>query len=131
MHYVLDTHVMVWFLAGDPALSVRARDLCASPGSILLIPAITVLEACNMLARGRASLTEQEYLSGIESDPRITFLPLSYSTARLAATLTDLPEIHDRLIVASAVEAQRQFPDVALVTKDARIHSTQHVKVLW
>ncbi len=55
---VLDTHVWIWLVAGDPTLSAGARDAieaAAADGSVL-VPAISVWEVALLESRGRVVL---------------------------------------------------------------------------
>lgn len=129
--FVLDTHVLVWFMSADPKLSKRAKDICASRDNVLFLPAIAILETCNLIDRGRSSIRRADYLYSIQHDPRIRIIPIDMQCAIVASQLENLPEIHDRLIVASALVARHMHPDVALVTCDAHIRQTQYIPLIW
>ena len=43
--YVLDTHVLVWHLEGNPRLGVKAKEIIEDPLSRLVLPIIALAEA--------------------------------------------------------------------------------------
>lgn len=45
MKYVIDTHALIWFLEGNPRLSINAKAILSHPDSQLIIPATTLAEA--------------------------------------------------------------------------------------
>src|SRR5258708_6086862 len=62
---------------------------------------------------------------------RITFLPLDRAIIERSNSLTTIGEMHDRQIVATALELQDQSETVAVLTKDANITASGVVAILW
>ena len=56
MRLLLDTHTAIWALAGDRALSTRARDLLVSGGHEVLLSAVVSLEIAVKSAIGKLDL---------------------------------------------------------------------------
>jgi PIN domain nuclease of toxin-antitoxin system len=46
MKYVVDTHALIWFLAGSPRLGVNAASVLSDPASELILPATVLAEIC-------------------------------------------------------------------------------------
>ena len=130
MRAVLDTHIWVWWLTGDPALTARERtalDGAANAGDLCLA-AISLWEAQMLHARGRLSLPVPlpDWLQRAAAPPVVTVLPLD---VQVVTTLAKLPErFHgdpaDRLIVATA--RAHQLP---LATHDTRIRASRTVRI--
>ena len=111
MSLLLDTHVVLWWLADDPALSDDIKNkldhepgVCFSPATIW---EVTIKQAIGKL-KGPADLPERIRDSGFAE------LPI---TAEHALVAGRLPLIHrdpfDRMLVAQA-----QCEDLTLVTTD-------------
>ena len=131
MKALLDTHMWVWWLTGDLALTARERaalDAGAAVGSLFL-SAISLWEAQMLHAKGRLELplAFPNWLQRATAPPVVIVLPLDIP---VIAALDNLPDrFHgdpaDRLIVATA--RAHQLP---LATHDARIRRSRTVR-LW
>lgn len=131
---VLDTHVWVWFLAGDARLRMTAREAITAAGDErrVLVPAIAVWEVSMLEAKRRlvfGSLCE-EWVETALAHPGFELAPL---TPSIAVASNRLPEgFHgdpaDRMIVATA-----RALAATLVTRDRRMLGygrRGHVKTL-
>lgn len=131
---ILDTHVWVWLVAGDAALSSAARDAIernAVDGAVL-VPAIAVWEVAMLDARGRLVLGKPvlQWVEDALSAPGLGLAPFSPDVAvesvRLPPPFHDDPA--DRMIVATA-----RIAGATLVTRDRTIldyGARGHVAVL-
>jgi PIN domain nuclease of toxin-antitoxin system len=127
---LLDTHIWVWWLTGDPALTVRERaalDTAANAGGLCLA-AISLWEAQMLHARRRLALPVAfpDWLRRAAAPPVVTILPLDVP---VVTALDKLPErFHgdpaDRLIVATA-----KAHELPLATHDTRIRASRTVRV--
>ncbi|MFC1526586.1 type II toxin-antitoxin system VapC family toxin [Candidatus Latescibacterota bacterium] len=116
---VLDTHVWIWLLNGDRALSPQAREAAraaAETGQVLVSP-ISVWEVGMLEARGRISFGADvgEWVRQGLAAPGICLAPLTpqiaLASSRLPGSIPGDPA--DRLIVATA-----RAHDAVLVTRD-------------
>lgn len=131
MRLLLDTHMWVWWLTGDPALSTRERaslDAGAQAGGLCLA-AISLWEAQMLHARQRLQLPIPlaDWLRRAAAAAVVTVLPLDVP---VIVALDSLPgRFHgdpaDRLIVATA--RTHRLP---LATRDVRIRRSRTVR-LW
>lgn len=112
MTLLLDTHVLLWWLADDPQLSARARERIADPQTVVFVSAVTAWEIGIKKALGKISapddLAEQVDAGGFSE------LPITIADGLLAASL---PPVHDdpfdRMLVC---QAQRN--GLTVVTRD-------------
>ncbi len=114
MRLLLDTHVLLWWLADDPALSEQARQLIANEPEVF-VSAASAWEIAIKRALGK--LEAPEDLLEVLDTGGIVRLPIDFEHAITAGAL---PRHHDdpfdRMLVA---QAQRE--GLALMTSDARI----------
>ncbi|SDL80688.1 PIN domain nuclease, a component of toxin-antitoxin system (PIN domain) [Geodermatophilus siccatus] len=114
MTLLLDTHVLLWWLFGDPRLTATMREAIADPTSTVLVSAVTAWEMAIKAAVGKLAvpdhLTQQLRQEGFDA------LPVTVEDGLAAGAL---PRHHsdpfDRMLIAQA--ARRRF---VLVTADRR-----------
>ena len=110
---MIDAHVLVWWLADDPALSPEVRSAIADPANDVLVSAATVWELAIKRAKGKIRLpgdvTASVEAAGFSSVP---------VTSGDAETAAELPAHHqdpfDRMLVA-----QSHRLGAVLVSRDA------------
>ena len=130
--YVLDTHALVWHLEGNPRLGPQAKRVIEDPQSSLVLPIIALAEAAYIVEHGRTAIpTVADLLRSVLADLRISIHPLNWEVFQESLNAAVLPEMHDRLIVGSAVYLRSLGDTVALLTKDASIAASQLVTTLW
>jgi PIN domain nuclease of toxin-antitoxin system len=112
MILLLDAHVVVWWLANDPALTAMARAAIADPANDVVVSAATVWELGIKRARGKLEVTED--LPTAIQEAGFGRLPITFEDARDAAAL---PQHHrdpfDRMLIAQATRL-----DSVLVSRD-------------
>jgi PIN domain nuclease of toxin-antitoxin system len=130
--YVLDTHALVWHLEGNPRLGPQAKRVIDDPTSNLVLPVIALAEAAYIVEHGRTAIpTVSDLLRSVSADLRISILPLTREVFQESLVASVLPEMHDRLIVGSALHLQSLGDTVALLTKDVSIIAARLVPTLW
>lgn len=129
---ILDTHVLVWWVADPRRLSAKARkaiETAKKEGSVA-ISAISVWEVGMLVARNRLQLTMdvRVWIEKIRELPFVRFLPVDTEVALDSVFLPG--NLHadpaDRIIVATA----RQL-GASLVTSDSKIRRYAHVVSVW
>ncbi|EME70233.1 PilT protein domain-containing protein [Paramagnetospirillum caucaseum] len=102
MRLLLDTHVVLWWLADDPALPRTIRAALADPSVEALVSAATAWEIAIKRALGRLDFPADELESILKDNG---FKPLPITTAHAVAAGA-LPRHHadpfDRMLVAQA-----------------------------
>jgi PIN domain nuclease of toxin-antitoxin system len=128
--YVLDAHVLVWFLEGNKKLSIAARQCIEDTSAQLILPAIALAEICWMVEKGKCALTLAEVRTSIDIEARLSIEPLDKETVYTAQRYPAL-EIHDRLILAVAERQKIRNVDVALITADMMLHGSGIARTIW
>jgi len=128
MQILLDTHILLWALADDPALSQKARALLIDDRNRLWVSAVSIWEISIKHALGRGDMP----LSGNDALGYCRSAGYRWLDIRPehAAAVENLPLIHadpfDRLLVAQALTEPmkllthdamlaRYHPDILLV----------------
>ena len=115
---VVDTHVLLWWLADDERLSAPAEEALRRAASVLVSP-ITFWEVAMLVNKGRVELdrTSMQWTNDVLAAGRVTDAPLTPEIAIAAAGLVGMHgDPADRFIAATAITA-----GVALVSKDQRL----------
>jgi predicted nucleic acid-binding protein len=125
--FVTDTQALVKFMMGKKVINDRchqAYQLADRGESIIIIPAIVLMEMLYLFEKNRIDVglfqTEELFKSR-----NYQFEPLSFDILKTAAEINDIPELHDRLIAATA-----RYLDLALITNDPEIRASGYVTVL-
>jgi PIN domain nuclease of toxin-antitoxin system len=116
MRGLLDTHVLLWWLADDRKLSPARRAIIAEPDNELFVSAITVAEVAI-----KSSLGKLEVSGFYESLHKAGFRELPFTAAH-AEALRELPWHHrdpfDRMLVAQAMTER-----LDLITAEERLQA--------
>lgn len=132
--FVLDTHTLLWYLEGNKRLSQRARKIIASPESHLIIPIIALAEAGVIIEQHRTKIPSVSHLlNSLGTDSRFEVYPLTLDVFRrsMSSDASQIPELHDRLIVATALFLHDNGIKVGLITRDESITDADLVRIVW
>ena len=116
--FVTDTQALVKFMMGRKVINDACHQafLDADQGeNVIIIPAIVLMEVMYLFEKNRidVDLLQAEKLMQSEN---YQFEPLSLEILKAAAEITDIPELHDRLIAATA-----RHLDIPIITNDPEI----------
>ena len=92
----------------------------------LHLPGMVLAEILYLAERRRISASLQEVEEYLRRHPTCKEAPLGLAVIRSAVEISDIPELHDQLIAATA----RQLHCV-LVTNDPVIQASAFVKTVW
>lgn len=128
MKLLLDTHALLWWLAGDEKLPVIVRQAIADDGNEVFVSAVSAYEIVFKHRLGR--LDDVDALtSAFEPallDRGLVPLPISVGHAVLAGTLAPSHrDLFDRLLIAQALA-----DGLALVSNE-RLFDTFGISRLW
>jgi PIN domain nuclease of toxin-antitoxin system len=112
---LLDTHIVLWWLADSPLLSDTARTVVANGANTIFVSAATAWEMAIKQAAGK--LQAPGDLESVLRANRFEMLPITVTHALAAGAL---PPHHadpfDRMLVAQA-----ELEGMTLLTHDARL----------
>jgi PIN domain nuclease of toxin-antitoxin system len=125
---LLDTHALIWWLAGDRQLPHRAGDAIGNEDNTVYVSAVSAWEVTTKARLGKlpnAVLLAQDFANQIEAEG---FLPLAISVEH-AERAGNLPGPHknpfDRMLIAQA-----QAENLVLVSNEA-IFGQYGITRLW
>ncbi len=128
MKLLLDTHALIWWLAGNETLTRRAREAIADESNSVTVSAASAMEVATKFRIGKlpnAALLVQDF-EGIVADQGFAELAVSVRHARLAGEMNIAhKDPFDRLLIAQA-----QAEDMTLVSGEALFDGFA-VKRLW
>lgn len=128
MKLLLDTHALIWWLAGDEALSGRAREAIADEANSVAVSAASAMEVATKFRIGKlpdAALLAQNF-EAIIADQGFSELPISIRHALRAGEMNIAhKDPFDRLLIAQA-----QSEDMVLISNEALFDGFA-VKRLW
>lgn len=90
------------------------------------IPAMVFAEILYLSEKRRIGLTFTELFDYLQAQPNFVEYPLDQNVIRVAYEIKDIPELHDRLIAATA-----KVMEHPLITTDATIQNSAFVETIW
>lgn len=86
----------------------------------------------DIVRKGRTSIVNvADLLSDVFAESRLQLEPLTTDILLESENALAVPEMHDRLITATALHLEKQGFQVAVLTKDANIVDSKLVKIIW
>lgn len=128
LRFLLDTHVLLWWLFDDPQLSLRPREIISDPASEILVSSATAWEIATKFRLGK--------LSGVE--PLVTDMAAWVRQAGFAELAVRIPHAQkagswphahrdpfDRMLAAQSV-----LEDLPLLTRDPALKAFG-IRLIW
>ncbi|HJM68338.1 MAG TPA: type II toxin-antitoxin system VapC family toxin [Candidatus Babeliales bacterium] len=113
--YLLDTHILLWWLSSDEKLPAKTKELIEDPSNHIIVSAVSIWEI--VIKKSLKKLKAPDNIKDILEENHIETLPI---TADHALFLQSLPYIHqdpfDRLLISQAL-----VEDLVFVTVDKMI----------
>jgi len=126
MIYVLDTHILIWYFIGSKRLKGGLKekiDEVRRRGGRLLVPTIVLAEALAIAERDKVEFDFQRMYQLIKDETEFEIVSFTSEILEEAMHIK-IPEIHDRIIVATA-----KFYKAGILTQDRIIlESKEFVK---
>ena len=116
MRVLLDTCAVIWATLSPSTLSLKAREIIADEGNVILVSAASAWEIATKVRIGKlpgAESLERDFLCVME-EAGYTLLPIDAAAALRAGRLvTDPRDPFDRMIAAQAIAL-----DIPIVSSD-------------
>ena len=125
--YVTDTQALIKFMIGKRVINEQCHQafLATDRGeNIIIIPAVVLMEILYLFEKNRIKIDLIQTEELLKSK-NYQFEPLSLEILKTASEITDIPELHDRLITATA-----RYFNIPLITNDPVIIESKFVKTL-
>lgn len=129
MNYIADTHALLWWFTDSPRISQTAAGIferCEQGGTVIFIPTIVIAESLSIFDKKRVSFDFKKLFTMINNSDNFMLVPLDYHILRKMIDLKDIPELHDKIIVATA-----KHLNLPIITKDGILQDLPHVKTVW
>lgn len=92
----------------------------------IYIPALMFAELLYLSEKQRISLTRDAVVTYVNQFSGYKESPMTQAVIRSAAEITDIPELHDRLIAGTA-----RLLNLDLITNDPIIQASRFVRAIW
>jgi PIN domain nuclease of toxin-antitoxin system len=130
--HIVDTHALIWHLVGSSKLGKKRQKVFDDKNSQLVLPVIALAEAIDIVQKGRTKIPDAPtLLQDVFSDSRIEIEPLTIGILQENLNAIAVPEMHDRLITATALWLEKQGFKVAILTRDPTIVDSKLVRTDW
>lgn len=129
LRFVLDTHALWWYLTSPRRLPPAAQAvfrLGETGNATLVIPAIVVAELHFLSAKLGDPRSPARLLEQLRCVDGVELSELGRPQLERLAELSEIPEMHDRLIAAEAV-AQ----GASVVTRDSELAASPSIETVW
>jgi PIN domain nuclease of toxin-antitoxin system len=130
--FVIDTHALIWYLEGSKRLGSAAKAVMYDSASEMVLPVIALAEAVHIVGKGRTAISSpSDLLYDVSTEQRITVQSLVFEIIQQSPGADVVKEMHDRLIVATAMFVRSLGHEVFVVTCDADIIASGLVQTVW
>jgi len=129
MRYLADSVALIRHLCKHRRLGQQARKILqeADIGKhTIFISAISLMEILYLAQAKRITVDLAEVITLISNSPNYTLVPIDADIVLTAATVDDVPELHDRILVGTA-----KYLQVPILTSDKIIMQSSHVQTVW
>ena len=122
MSYLLDTHILLWWISNDPRLDAACRAIINDPQNRILVSSASAWEIATKYRIGKLPEAKELVETYAQTLQRAKFLELAITTAH-ALRAGSLPIAHrdpfDRMIMAQA-----ELENLTLLTTDKAFHTS-------
>jgi len=129
MRYVADTIAIVRHLSQSKRIGGQAKRILRGADSgvnEIIISGITLMEIMYLSEKGRIGANLTEVVELIAGSDNYLVYPVDTEVILEAKEIKDIPELHDRVIAATA-----RFLDVPLITSDEVMSESESVETIW
>jgi PIN domain nuclease of toxin-antitoxin system len=121
MSYLIDTHILLWWLFDDPKLNSECRDIIRNPDLRIIVSSVSAWEIATKYRIGKLPEAKQIIEEYSQILARAKFIELAVTSAH-ALRAGSLPISHrdpfDRMLIAQA-----EVESLPIITYDPAFHS--------
>lgn len=129
MHYVTDSHSLIWYLTEDNRLGKNASSIFtkADKGEeVIIVPTIVLAEIIYICEKKKVDIEIKQIISKIKDSLNYIIYNLNIEILEEVITLKEISEMHDRILVTTT-----KLLDAVLITKDREIMKSKIVRTVW
>jgi PIN domain nuclease of toxin-antitoxin system len=125
LNFLIDTHILLWWLADDSALSLKTRELISDENNLIFVSAASIWEM--IIKKTLGKLKAPDDVEEVLKENNFKELPI---TVQHSIAVGYLPNYHkdpfDRMLVAQA-----KCEKLTLITADEKLtfYEVSHMKV--
>ena len=127
--YLADTHSLIWYFVRpdrlEPGAAAAFAEVAAG-AAMMYIPVIVLAELVMVIESGRVVADFDSVLRRLQDISNIKIIDLGVERVLDLRGLKQIPDIHDRMIVAEAIAYNS-----TLITRDQIITASGCVPVIW
>ena len=129
MNFVADTHALLSWFVNSAKISPKASEIfekCEQGENVIFVPSIVIAEAISIFDKKKKTFNFKELLKKMNESDNFVIIPLDYPILKKMVNLKDIPELHDKIIVATA-----KYLNLPVITKDETLHDLDSIKTIW
>lgn len=126
--YVTDTVGLVIYLENRQlgTDSQQIFDSAKLGQTTIYVPTMVLAEILYLSEKNRIKANLADVFNLFQTFPSFKEFPINIDVIKSAEQITDIPELHDRLISATA-----RFLNTELITTDVKIQNSVFVRTIW
>ena len=129
MNFITDTHALLWHFTDSPKLSRNGKEIfnkCEQGECIIFIPSIVIAECLSIFDKKKITFDFNALFKSIRKRENYAIIPLDHKVLSEMINITEVSELHDKIIVATA-----KLLEVSLITQDKFLHDLKTLNTLW
>lgn len=129
MNYLADTVALVRHMRGCNRLGAQANHIfqqADAGGLTIFIAGVSLMEILYLSEKRRIPINLADIQTLLSGSQNYQVIPVGLEAVVMAASVDDVPELHDRLILATA-----KLLEVPIITNDPVMVASKHVKTVW
>ena len=123
--YVIDTQALIMFLHGKKVINQKIDNIlkkCDEGANTVIIPSVAIFEIGYLFEKQRIPISIKDLKDILKNSSNYLEEKLSIDIIETSFEITDIPELHDRLIAGTA-----RFLNLPLITNDPIIMASKFV----
>lgn len=126
---MVGTHALWWYFDSPERLSAAVASIfrmVEHDDATIIVPAIVAAELYYLSVKLNRPITPTELVDVVNAMPGFEFSDLGWAQLEKLDQLQEVPEMHDRLIVAESLVL-----DAPVITRDRVFSNSSQVETVW